>query len=99
MLELLNKADHIAMFIAGPTPIALPAGVDVEGGTVVIVEGANAFEGGAGRAQGNVTAYNVDNVVGFFHPLFQGYAIFRQGTPGDWTFRELETNCLSLNAN
>src|SRR5947209_3505428 len=75
---LLNKADNVAVFTTGPTAVALPAGVHVEGGPVVVVEGAQALEGGAGLAQGQVTANDGHDVVGLFDLLD---AVVWQGPP------------------
>jgi hypothetical protein len=46
---------------------------------VIVVEGTQAFEFFAGRAQGDVSSNDVDDVVGLFDPLAQG--IVRQRTP------------------
>src|SRR5262249_19640120 len=46
--------------------VALAARVDVEGGSVVVVEGAEALVGRPGLAQRDVTADDVHDVVGFF---------------------------------
>src|SRR5437870_4083565 len=75
----LNKIDDIALFIAGPTPIALPARIDVERRAVVVVERTEAFEGGPDGAQRHVAADDIDNVVGLLDLLDQGYPVFRQG--------------------
>jgi hypothetical protein len=78
MLEFLNKVDDIAVFITGPTPIPLPARIDIKRGAMVIVKRTNSLENGTGRAQGYVTTDDIDDVVGFFNLLFQGYPIVRQ---------------------
>src|SRR5437660_352248 len=83
MHEFLNKVDDIAVFIAGPTTVTLAPGVDIERWTVVIMKGTNALENRSGRAQRDVAAHDIDDVVSLFHPLFQGYPIVRQRAPGD----------------
>jgi hypothetical protein len=66
---LLNKADNVAVLTTGPTAEVLPLGVDLEGRVVVVVEGAEALEIGAGRAQGEIATNDVHNVVGLFDLL------------------------------
>jgi hypothetical protein len=73
------------MFAAGPTTVTLAARVNVEGRTLVVVERAEAFEGGAGAAQKHVAADDIDNVVCLFDPLFQGVPIVAHGAPADET--------------
>ena len=46
---------------------------------MVVVEGTQPLEGGAGRAQGDVTADDIDDVVGLFDLPNQG--VVRQGPP------------------
>jgi hypothetical protein len=98
MRELLNKLDDIAVFTTGPTTVTLPPRIDVERGAAVLVKGTDAFESGAGWAQRDVTAHDVHDVVGLFHPLCQGYPIIRQGTPGGSNTRNKESEELSVGA-
>jgi hypothetical protein len=81
-LELLNKLDDVAVFITGPTAVALAARIDVKGGAAVVVEGAEALEGLAGRPEGDVAADDVHDVVGFLDLLDQDYPIVWQGLTG-----------------
>src|SRR5262249_36133323 len=75
---LLNKTDDVAVFTTGPPGVAVAGRVDGEGGPRVVVEGAQALEGGAGRAQGNILADDIDDVVGLFYLLDP---VVRQGPP------------------
>ena len=52
---------------------------------MVVVERAQAFEGGAGAAQIDVGADDIDDVVCLFDPLFQGVPIFAHSAPADET--------------
>ncbi len=47
------------------------------------MEGAKAHEGGALGAQIDIGADDIDDVVSFFDPLFQGCPIFGHGAPAD----------------
>ena len=47
------------------------------------MKGTNALKSRPYGPQGDVAAHDIDDVVGFFHPLFQGYPIVRQGAPKD----------------
>src|SRR5262245_62219090 len=78
---LLNKSYDVAVFAARPAPIALPARIDVEARSMVIMERAKALIGGAGRTQGNIAANHINDVVGVFDLLGQGYPVARQGPP------------------
>src|SRR5262249_8403761 len=81
-LELLNKAQDVAVFIGGPAAVALPARVDVEGRAAVVVEGAQALVGPAGGAEGQVAADHLYDVVGLLDLLdpvvCQGPPVFRR---------------------
>ncbi len=78
VLELLNKTEHVAVFTTGPAAEILPAGIDGEGGVVVVVEGAESFEGRPGRLQGQVAPDDIDDIVGLFDLLDP---VVRQGPP------------------
>ena len=80
-IPFLNKADHIAELPAGPATVALPARIDVKGGAVVFVEGAQALEGLAGRAQGDVGADDINDVVGRLDLPNQVRPVVSQGAP------------------
>src|SRR5262245_11416127 len=81
MLELLDKLDDIAKCAAGPTAIALPPRIDVERRPRIVVKRTEPFERRADRAQIEVTADDIDDVVGFLDALGQGYPIFPQRAP------------------
>src|SRR5262249_5548583 len=76
----LDKADDIARLATGPTAVALAERVNVEAGSVVVGERAEALEGAAGGSQRNIGADNLDDVVGLFD-LFD--PVVRQGPPGE----------------
>ena len=78
MFVFLNKTQHVAVFPTGPAAVALPPRVHVEGRVVVVVEGAQPLEGGAGRPQRQVAADDVHDVVGLFDLLDP---VVRQGPP------------------
>ena len=65
-LELLDKRQDVADFVARPAAVALAPRIDVEGGTVVVVEWTESLVRPAGRAERNVAAHDVNDVVGFF---------------------------------
>lgn len=76
---LLNELNDIAVFSARPASVALSARIDVEGGTVVVMEGTTPFERLSRGAQVHITTDDIDNVIGFFDLLDQGYPIVGQG--------------------
>src|SRR5207237_9346250 len=78
-LVFLNKADDIAVFVTGPTLVALAPWIDVEGGPVVVVKGTEPLERAARRAQGHVAADDLNDVVGLFHLSDQ--RVVRRGPP------------------
>src|SRR5581483_5927974 len=53
----------------------------VEGRLVVVVEGAQALEGGARGPQGHVAADDINDVVGFLDLLDHGSQVVGQGPP------------------
>jgi hypothetical protein len=69
MLELLNKSDHIAVFITGPTPEALSLRVHLKRRPVIVVKGTEADVQPARGAQWQPLAYHGYDVVGFFDSL------------------------------
>jgi hypothetical protein len=80
--RFLDKSEHIPALAARPAFVALPARIDVEGGPLIVVEGTEPFEGGAGLAQGYIRTDDVHDVVGLLDPLREGYPVIRQGAPG-----------------
>ena len=78
---LLDKSYDIAEFSTRPAPVALPAWIDIEGRPAVVMERAQTLIGSARRTQGDITANHIDDVVGFFDLLDQGYPVARQGPP------------------
>ena len=76
----MNERQDIAELATGPTAIPLPAWIDVEGRTLVVVKRTEALIGSAGGPQGDIAAHDIDNVVGFFDLLDNG-TVVRQGTP------------------
>ena len=81
MLDFLNKTEHVAVFITGPAAEGLSARIDVERRIVIVVKRTEPLMDGAGLAQRDVFADDVDDVVGFLDAVFQGCPVFRQGTP------------------
>ena len=49
-VDLLNERQDIAELATGPTAIALPAWIDVEGRTLVVVKRTESLVSGPGRA-------------------------------------------------
>src|ERR1700720_4695695 len=98
MHELLNKLDDIAVLITGPTTVTLAPRIDVKGRAVIVVEGANTLEGRSGRAQRDVTANDIDDVVGLFNLLCQGYPIIGQVALGGRNSEGRESIGLSVKA-
>ena len=81
----LNKTEDIAVFITGPATVT-SAGADrrSKDGRVIVVEGTQSFGDGAGLAQRDVFADDIDDVVGFFDTVFQGCAVFCHGPSAGW---------------
>src|SRR5262245_33078251 len=71
------------MLTAGPAAVILPLGIgiDTERRPAIVVEGAKADVDFAGGAQTDVTADDIDNVVGFFDLLCECCPVVRQGPP------------------
>src|SRR5262245_25995130 len=95
MVELLNKLDDIAKCAASPRAIALPPRIDVKRRPGIVVEGTEPLERRAGRAQIDVAADDIDDVVGFLDALGQGYPIFRQRAPLDSVRSVADRKCNS----
>jgi hypothetical protein len=85
LFVFLHKTDDIAMFPTGPAAIALPAGIDIERRTAIIVEGTQPLEGRALGLERQVTAHHLDDIVGLFHLLdpvvIQGSPVCRRFAP------------------
>lgn len=77
---LLDERENIAAFAARPTFVTLPARIDRQRRIRVVMEGAKGLELRPGRAQRQVSADDIDNVVGFPDPFPQRGPIVDHGT-------------------
>src|SRR5207248_8682218 len=64
LLHLLDEGDDVAELAAGPAPVALAAGVDVERRPAVGVEGAEGLEGAGGGGEREIPAHDTHDVAG-----------------------------------
>ena len=77
----LNEIEDIAAFVARPAPVALTARINIERRTVVVVERTKAFEGLTDLTQVDVSANDIDDVVGTLYLLSQGSPFVGQRAP------------------
>ena len=77
----LNEIEDIAAFVARPAPVALAARIDIERRTVVVVERTKAFEGLTDLTQVDVSADDIDDVIGTLYLLSQGSPFVGQRAP------------------
>ena len=83
LLHVLDERERVAVRAARPAPVALPLGVDVEGGAGVVVEGAEGLEDRAEGFDGQIRRDNRDDVAGGLDLFGQLHRVGRHGAPAD----------------
>jgi hypothetical protein len=81
LVMFLKEVKNVPKLAARPATIALPPWIDIEGRPMIVVERAKALIGRTDRAQSDIVADDVYDVVGLFNLFDQGCPIIRQKAP------------------